>query len=276
MRKIDLSGDSGEINAPSGLTPRAKRLLVLLLIVVILGAGAYAAQKFLFPEKRLAPPPAPPLAQLPPPVPQLPAKPPQSVPPASVAPAVPSPPSTPASKEVKWGEPLKPGLEATRSEAKAKPAPPRQRFSIQVVSCAEEKNARSLASRLQAEGLSARIMKGRATLTRHRTYVGHFSSLEEAREMGERLHTDGISATLQPMEPGKYAYLIASSYALNDAIDRAHELSKKGYVPSIRSSQVQAPVYRVLVGRFAHRAEAIKPIQRLKEMGYSPILVKGS
>jgi len=279
MRRIDLSGDSGELSAPSGLTPRAKRLLVLLVIVAILGAGAFAAQKYLFPEAKLPPTPARPLAQLPP-IAQPPVKAPELVPPARIVPPVKSPPSTlvppPAGKEAKLGEPLKPKPEPTRPGPGARPAPPEQRYSIQVVSCVEEKNARSLVRSLQAEGLSARIVRGRATLTRHRVYVGHFSSPEEAREMGDRLHAEGIPATLEPMEKGKYGYLISSSFVLNDAIDRAHELLKKDYVPSIRSAQIQASVYRVLVGRFAHRTETNEPIRRLKEMGYSPIPVKES
>jgi cell division septation protein DedD len=144
-----------------------------------------------------------------------------------------------------------------------------------VASYVEEKNARSLMKDLKEQGLSPKLIKkGKATLTQHSVYLGDFSSPEEAGEMGARLQADGIRVTLKPMEKGHYSFLVSSSFVLNDAIDLAHELQKKDYSARIRSSQVQAPVYQVFVGRFSERTQTAESVQRLQEMGHSPIVVR--
>lgn len=276
MKRVNLSGDLGGPAASSGFTPRARRLLILLLIVIVLGAGAFAAQKFLLQEKTPAPVPVRPLAQAPPPIPKPSIKPPETVQPAAVVPPVAAPPSiaTPsqARKEAKLEKPLE--SEPIPPEAEKRRTPAQHRYSLQVASCVVEKNALSLTKTLQAEGFSPRIVKAKAALTKHSVYLGDFSSPVEANEMGDRLQADGIRAALKPMEKGHYSYLISSSFILNEAIDTAHELLKKNYAARIRSAQVQTPVYQVLVGRFADRTQTAKPIERLRGMGYSPILVR--
>jgi len=293
MNKINLAEDSGGKDAPSGLTPRTKRLLILLLAVFILGAGFLAAQRFLFQEKMPPPTPSRPLAVAPTPAPQPLSKPPEAGPPApavapsAAPPSVAAPVATPPSKtgeaakqaesHPKPKEASKP-REAVKAEGKVeaekKKTPPRPRYSIQVASSVQEKNALSLVQGLKAQGFSPRVTKTKVTLTRHSVYLGDFSHRTEAAEMDNRLREEGISATLQMMEKGRYGYLIFSSFVLDEAIDAAHELQKKNYSAKIRSVPAQTPVYQVRVGHYAGRAQTATPIERLRELGYSPIVVK--
>lgn len=279
MKKLNLADDSGEIDASSSSNVRQKRLLIILVVVLIIGGGVFAAQQFLFKEKGPAlVPMRPPMTAIPPSPPASPAPsvtPSETVPPSPTAPPVSAPalapPSSKAEQVTELPKPSKPRLQPSGEDRKTLPT---HGYTLQVLSCVEEKNARESLQRLNAEGFSPEIIKTKATLTKRSLYLGDFSSPEEAASLDARLKEDGISAVLHMAGEGRYSYLISSYFTLSEAIDASHELEKKGYPVRIRETTAQTSVYQVRMGHFANRGQAAEPIQRLRDLGYSPVVVR--
>jgi hypothetical protein len=147
-------------------------------------------------------------------------------------------------------------------------------YALQVLACADEKNASEALQKLKNEGFSPEIVKTKTTLTRHSIYLGDFSGPEEAAALGIRMKEDKISATLHMTEGGRYSYLISSYYTLNEAVDASHALEEKGYPVGIRETTAQDLVYQVRIRHFADPGQAAAPIQHLRDLGYSPIVVR--
>ena len=181
--------------------------------------------------------------------------------------------AAPSSKPEAIEEP-KTSKSPLKTSAEDRKALPAHGYSLQVLACVEEKNARENLQKLKAEGFSPAIVKAKATLTKHSVYIGDFSGPEEAASLGTRLQADGISAILFTAGGGRYSFLISSYSTLNEAIDASHELEKKGYPARIQETTARTSVYQVRTGHFANRGQAAAPIQRLRDLGYSPVLVK--
>ena len=196
------------------------------------------------------------------------------VPPSPATPPVSAPSMaapSPKAEEIKKPKPSKSQLKVSALDRKTLPA---RGYTLQVLACAEEKNALENLQKLKIEGFSPTIVKAKATLTKHSVYLGDFSGPEEAASFGTRLKEDEISAILYMTGGGRYSFLISSYFSLNEAIDASHELEKKGYPARIRGTTAQTSVYQVRIGHFANRGQAAAPIQRLQDLGYSPVVVR--
>jgi len=213
-------------------------------------------------------------------LPVAPATPPSSmrrpgvVPPSPATPPVSAPSVAAPAPKAEAIEESKPPKSQLKASAEDRKAPPAHRYFLQVLACAEEKNALESLQKLKAEGFSPVIVKAQATLTKHSVYIGDFSGPEEAASLGARLKEDEISAILYTTGEGRYSFLISSYFTLNEAIDASHEVEKKGYPARILEKTAQTSVYQVRMGHFADRGQAAAPIQRLRDLGYSPIVVR--
>ena len=280
MKTVNLSSDPGDKESPSESNGRQKRLLIILLVVLLIGAAAIAAQQFLLKERKpAATPMRGPVATVPPPVPLSPTpsvKPSEPVQPAPAGslsvPSFPPPATRPKTEEAK--ELPKASKPARHVASAGSNAQPLKGYALQVVACADETTALEHTKKLKTEGVSSKISKSRAMLTKHSVYLGDFSGPEEADPLGLRLKEDGIGVTLHMTEGGRYSFLVSSYFTLNEAVDAAHDLEKKGYAARIRETTAQAPVYRVRIEHLANRGQAAALIGRLRGLGYSPVVVR--
>jgi cell division protein FtsN len=283
MKTVNLSTETDDKESPSESNGRQKRLLIILLVVLLIGAAAIAAQQFLLKEKKPAVTPMRgPVATVPPVPPPVPLSPTPSVKPSEPvqpapagslsAPSFPPPAATPKTEEAKeLPKASRPARHVASAGSKAQPL---KGYALQVVACADETTALEHTKKLKAEGVSSKISKSRAMLTKHSVYLGDFSGPEEAAALGLRLKEGGIGVTLHMTEGGRYSFLVSSYFTLNEAVDAAHDLEKKGYAARIRETTAQAPVYRVRIEHLANRGQAAALIGRLRGLGYSPVVVR--
>jgi len=195
--------------------------------------------------------------------------------PAPPPPAAPAKePEAPSKPKVEVAEkaPPPPAKEAKVEEKKA--APEKGAYSLQVATLVKEESVRPLEKRLKQMGYSPRIIKGKAALSSHQVLVGEFASKEEADVMAKRLFSEGYSPTMVSLEGGRFSLALLSSRFIEEAIDLAHRLQGQKYSPRILSKRTATAVYRVRVGPFASREEALKKAVELRTQGLSGIVVK--
>ncbi len=262
------------------MSPQARRLMILFLVGLIVIFGAWVTTNFLTrstPSPVISPtrPTPPPTAvpPSPPPAPPVTAgdkekeKPPS--PEESTGRVVALPP--PTAKTSPPAQPEKPT--ARRPTAKRQIPRPTGNYSLQVASMIHEENATGLKQQLEKLGYAVRIRKGSAPVTQHVVQIGEFANQAEAEETDRRLQQEGFRSTITPqgtstiVEVGKFS-------DLNEAIDLAHTLQKKDFAPKIVSRQASAPVFQVLVGRFASREATGKTAEELKAKGFNALVVR--
>ena len=150
----------------------------------------------------------------------------------------------------------------------------RGRFSVQVAAMAHEPNANALSQKLEKLGYPVTIRKERASTTQHIVLVAAPGDRrEEAEALMERLKAEGVPAVVGESD-GRYRVEAGRSPVLDQAIDFAHELQKKGFTPKIASETATTTLYRVRVGQFTSRGEAGQRAKELREKGFPALIVK--
>lgn len=244
------------------------------------------------PPPVVRPQPRPPVAQ-----PRPPAAPPGAQtpsPPATAAPQAKAPAAAPAAKAPPAAPQAKappPPPPAAKVEAKAAtpPAPPppppaekgaaeskaarKVSYSLQVAAMVQEANAISMQRRLGQMGYKPRVRKGNAYVTKHVVYGGEPVSKSEAEEVGRRLTIDGFHLVVKPVGKG-HAPELGAFIDLNEAIDLARDIQKKGYVPRIVSKPVNTVVYQIRLGEFPSTHAARTKGEELKSKGFQYLIVK--
>lgn len=150
---------------------------------------------------------------------------------------------------------------------------PRNRYSIQVGAMAYEANALALTRRLEKLGYRSTIRKGRASIIEHVVLVGTPSNRSEADALAERLKLEGISAAVGELDDG-YRVEAGKLMHVDEAIDLARDLQKKGVTTKIAQETVATTLYLVRVGEFMSRSEARQTGQELRQKGFSVLVVK--
>ena len=138
---------------------------------------------------------------------------------------------------------------------------------------AREANARTLRQRLEKLGYRSTIRKGDVSVTQHVVLVAASGDKSEADALTERLKMEGISATAAESDGG-YRVEAGRSILLDEAIDLARDLQKKGLATKIVSETVTTTLYRVRVGEFLNRSEARQIGQELRQKGFPVFIVK--
>ncbi len=287
----------GSENPPERLSPQAKRLAIIGVVAIVLGGAVYLYTTYF----RQVPAPSPPPRTVREPVPvRTPSKP---IPPPQVevreqelTPRGPMEETLRAERGIGEGEGRPPdGPKQTETVARAEKPPPPTRveqpspklqaraparaggtqvFVVQVASLVVKQNALNLEKRLGELGYTPVIDETTAPISRHRVYVGEFSSREEAEQVARRLNVDGFPSNLVEGEDGMFRPEVGSSYNLNKVIDLARTLQQKKYSPKIVSTGVPTSVYQVRVGGFDSRAQAVTAVEALKKQGFTPIIVR--
>jgi cell division protein FtsN len=110
-------------------------------------------------------------------------------------------------------------------------------------------------------------------MTQHVVIVTATGDKAEADALLERLKAEGVPASLGESE-GRYRVVAGRSAALDQAIDLAHELQKKGLTPKITSETESTTLYLVRVGQFGRRDEASQRARELRQKGFPTLIVK--
>lgn len=303
MKKYNFLDEPPDPSEPTGhstggLSPQARRLLIIGLLGIILAGALYVYKSYFI---AVPPPPPPPLAlkqkrvEPPPtslkppeveqesiktPVPPTPVSPP-AVKPEAVEPPVAVRTATPekeGGKAVPTSPPAAAEVEKPTPKAVAKVAKPEvtreKPYALQVASLVVEGNVLSLKKRLEALGYRPDVRKVNARITRHRVYGAEFGSREEAEETARRLNVDGVPSTLVEVEGEKFGVEVGSSFQLNQAIDLARSLQQRNYTPKIVSEALSTTVHQIRVGAYENRAEAQKALEALKKQGLAPLIVR--
>lgn len=303
MRKLNLgrgsAGEGGEGTTQvgaggSGASRLRPILLVALLLLAVVAAWQWGYISIPWGPKPTPSTPQRPVAKAPVPLPA--AAPTAPTPPVAKAPA-PTPAPTPAAKAPATPAPepqasLKPPAptaakppapaQATAAPpqppqvAKAAPTPApvaKGSFSVQVGAMAQEANAIALKKKLEGMGFEVRIRKGTVFGDRHVVSVGNVPSRKDAEALGDRLKADGFHGTVAAAG-AQFAQEAGAFSNLNDAIDLARELQKKGYAPRIASVQGTTRMYQVRVGTFENRQAAARQGEELKRKGFNYLIVK--
>ena len=279
--------DEEETQDTSERAPSRRRILLLsllLVVVALLGVrnflGPYVGKKAEVPLPAPAPSVTPPADQAPRPSPAPPAPAPVIPEPVTKAPGLgqavaPSPTLTSPQEKKAEGEPPREqgakGREAV--ERLAVKATSGGRFSVQVGAMAQEANAQTLSQKLEKLGYAVTIRKGRTSASQHVVLVAAPGERSEADALVERLKAEGVLAVVGESDGG-YRVEAGRSAVLDEAIDIAHELQKKGFTPKIASETAAATLYLVRVGQFASRGEASKRAKELREKGFPALIVK--
>lgn len=255
-----------------------KRFIPISLTVIILVSAAWVANTFIFTPPLPTPSQLQPVQAVSPPQPQTPAV-------FSSAPA----PEKVAQKEEQAKKP--PGEEPRgRRSGEAKPKEPSRKrlekkahrpssvklqgaYSLQVGAMTEEENTKALKQQLEQLGYPARIRKGSILVTKHIVYTGGSPSEEEAQGLARKLNVDGFPSQVV-LAGDHFLVQVGTFFDLNGAIDLAHELQKRNYTPKIVSSRVNTTIYRVQIGPFKSRAEALRAGKELEEKGLNSFIVK--
>ncbi len=188
-----------------------KSILIIGITVILLATAYWVATNFIF-----VPPPPPARPSLPPlPAPAPP--PPAPTPPPAAVKVEPPPPEKPEAKP--------PKVEETAPAPKAGP-----RYTLQVGAMIQRRSAMDLQKRLERLGYETRIKKGTSSRTRYMVYIGEVGSMREAEATVRRLQQDGFPARVVSTQGG-FLSGIGDFFALDEAIDLAHELQKKNRRP---------------------------------------------
>jgi len=147
------------------------------------------------------------------------------------------------------------------------------RYTLQVGAMLQRRHATDLQRRLERLGYSARVRKAVSPKTRYTVYIGEVSSIHEAEAVVQRLQREGFPAKVVSTQGGFLAG-VGDFFALDEAIDLAHELQKKRHTPKIVDRQVLTTFHRVLVGSFDNKADALKLGRELKARGFDNFIVK--
>lgn len=275
MKRVNRRGGEGGGGLADKLNPQARRLAIIGLSGVILVAAGWVGMRLFMapspppPQPAVRPQPRPPMTQ------PKPAPPPGAPAPSTPAPAPPqakAPPAPPPAKLEAKAPPPPPPPPAEKGASEAK-AGRRASYSLQVAAMVQEANAISLQKRLGQMGYKPRVRKGNAYVTKHVVYGGEPVSKSEAEEMGRRLTGDGFPAVARPVGKG-YAPELGSFIDLNEAIDMARDIQKKGYVPKIVSKPVSTVVFQVRLGEFPNKQAAKAKGEELKTRGFQYLIVK--
>jgi len=157
--------------------------------------------------------------------------------------------------------------------SKAADAASRGRFSLQVGAMAREANAHALRLRLEQLGYSSSIRKGRASISQHVVSVPVPGDRSDAQALMEKLGAAGFSAVVIE-SGGRYRVEAGRSVLLDEAIDIARDVQKKGFTPTIAAETVSTTLYLVRVGGFSSRGKASQKAQELRKKGFSVLIAK--
>ena len=295
MRRFNLmkpanAGEADDQAPPEPTAPHPSRrriLLLLLLLVVVVALGARNFIGTYIGRESDTPPPTPgrtviPLpeqAPRPTPAPSMPsvAVIPERSAKASDSDAAPQSKRTVASPPEKNAEPEPSQPRAVQPPEAVEPVGPKATsqggFSVQVGAMARERNALALRQRLQKLGYPVMIRKAHTPTTQHVVLVTAASDRTEADALVEKLRAEGVSAVMGESD-GRYRVEAGRSTELDQAIDLAHELQKKGFTPKIVSESGSSTLYLVRVGQFSNRGEANHKAKELREKGFPTLIVK--
>ena len=149
----------------------------------------------------------------------------------------------------------------------------RRRFSVQVGAMAHEANAHALRLRLEQLGYPSTIRKGRASISRHVVFVSAPGDGNDAQVLTEKLRAEGFSAFASE-SGGRYRVETGRLVLLDDAIDLARDLQRKGFTPTIAAETVNTTLYLVRVGEFSSRAKARHTSRELQKKGFPVLIAK--
>ena len=149
----------------------------------------------------------------------------------------------------------------------------RRRFSVQVGAMAHEANAHALRLRLEQLGYPSTIRKGRASISRHVVFVSAPGDGNDAQVLTEKLRAEGFSAFASE-SGGRYRVETGRLVLLDDAIDLARDLQRKGFTPTIAAETVNTTLYLVRVGEFSSRAKARQTSRELQKKGFPVLIAK--
>ena len=149
----------------------------------------------------------------------------------------------------------------------------RRRFSVQVGAMAHEANAHALRRRLEQLGYPSTIRKGRASISHQVVFVSAPGDGNDAQVLTEKLRAEGFSAFASE-SGGRYRVETGRLVLLDDAIDLARDLQRKGFTPTIAAETVNTTLYLVRVGEFSSRAKARQTSRELQKKGFPVLITK--
>jgi cell division septation protein DedD len=138
---------------------------------------------------------------------------------------------------------------------------------------AHEANAHALRRRLEQLGYPSTIRKGRASISHQVVFVSAPGDGNDAQVLTEKLRAEGFSAFASE-SGGRYRVETGRLVLLDDAIDLARDLQRKGFTPTIAAEAVNTTLYLVRVGEFSSRAKARQTSRELQKKGFPVLIAK--
>jgi cell division septation protein DedD len=89
----------------------------------------------------------------------------------------------------------------------------------------------------------------------------------------EKLRAEGFSPFASE-SGGRYRVEAGRLVLLDDAIDLARDLQRKGFTPTIAAETVNTTLYLVRVGEFSSRAKARQTSRELQKKGFPVLIAK--
>jgi cell division septation protein DedD len=95
----------------------------------------------------------------------------------------------------------------------------------------------------------------------------------DALALSEKLRAEGFSASVSE-SGGRHRVEAGRLVPLDDAIDLARDLQRKGFAPTIAAETVNTTLYLVRVGEFSSRAKARQTSRELQKKGFPVFIAK--
>lgn len=161
-------------------------------------------------------------------------------------------------------------------QASVKFATPKEHsvYSIQLGVFSIKDNADRLSGKLKSKGFQPNVRVQSSYDTYHSVYVGGFPDKQSSEQEFKNLSNAGFRPLLEKNPDSTYAFFLAKFHSKKEAESLQSQLSRKGFLSSVKTSSAESKKYIVRVGEFTSAQEARVTQEKLAGEGFTKSLIK--
>ncbi|MFQ5715957.1 MAG: SPOR domain-containing protein, partial [Nitrospinales bacterium] len=156
----------------------------------------------------------------------------------------------------------------------ANPGKPGEVYIVQAGAFSIKRNAELLTRKLKTKGLNAAIQTQPSQKLMNVVFVGAFENEKASRESFQALKDAGFNPKLKKNGNGVYTFILGKFKTKSRAETLQDDLSVKGFLSSMKQSNVDTTNYVVQLGRFRTEDEARLTQKKMAELGFKKTFIK--